>query len=129
MKKLGQRIREKREELGLTMEDLGQKMHVNKSTISKWERGAVESIKRSHVDELAQILHCSPEWLMGFDDKPEVKVVYPADGEEPVTAVVDHKPIIGNESQRAQRALLYKVALEVKPENLKTAIEILKSLI
>lgn len=66
---------------------------------------------------------------MGFDDKPEVKVVYLAEGEEPVTAVVDHKPIIGNESQRAQRALLYKVALEVKPENLKTAIEILKSLI
>lgn len=130
MKEMGKRIKQKREELGLTLEDLGRKLGVNKSTVSKWERGAVESIKRSHVDDLARVLHCAPEWLMGFESSPEVKVIYSADGVEPVTALVDvKKPIIGEESQRAQRALLYKVALEIKPENVQTAIEILKSLI
>ena len=80
MKQLGKRIRNKREELGLTAEDLGRKLGVNKSTISKWERAEVEHIKRSYINEMSEIFHCSPEWLMGFDGAPEVKVTYNADG-------------------------------------------------
>ena len=129
MKQLGKRIRSKREELGLTAEDLGRKLGVTKSTISKWERAEVEHIKRSYINEMSEIFNCSPEWLMGFDGAPEVKVTYNAEGQEPVTAVIDHQPIIGGESERSQRALLYKVALEVKPENIQTAIKILKALI
>lgn len=129
MKQLGKRIRSRRGELGLTAEDLGRKLGVNKSTISKWERGEVEHIKRSHLNEMCSILQCSPEWLMGFENAPEVTVTYNAEGHEPVNAIVDHQPIIGDESERAQRALLYKVALEVKPENLPAAIKILKALI
>lgn len=130
MKEMGKRIKKKREELGFTMEELGALLHVNKSTISKWERGAVDSIKRSHLDSLAYVLHCSPKWLMGFDDDSEVNIVYSADGAESVTAIVDtSKPLIGSESERAQRAMLYKIALDVKPENLQAAIDILKALI
>lgn len=130
MKEMGKRIKQKREELHMTCEDLGRKLGVNKSTISKYERGEITQIKRSHVDELAKILQCSPEWLMGFDTAKDVKVVYSADGHEPVEALVDiSKPVIGREAETAKRATLYKVALDIKPENLDVAIQILKSLI
>ena len=129
MKEMGKRIKQKREEANMTMEELGKKLGVTKSTISKYERGEISQIKRTHVEELSKILHCSPEWLMGFSESPEVKVVYSAEGAESVTAIVDTKPIIGSESERAQRAMLYKIALEVKPENLQAAIDILKALI
>lgn len=130
MKEMGKRIKQKREELNLTLEDLGKKLGVTKSTISKYERGEIQQIKRAHVEELSKILHCSPEWLMGFDTAKDVRVVYSADGHEPVEALVEvSKPILGREAEMAKRALLYKVALEVKPENLQAAIDILKALI
>ena len=129
MKTMGKRIKQKREELGLTLEELGQQLGVNKSTVSKWERGEVENIKRSLISKMSTIFHVAPDWLMGFEGSENVNLTYYVDGREPVHAVVDQTPIIGTESQKAQRALLYKVALEVKPENLQTAINILKSLI
>ena len=130
MKEMGKRIKQKREELNLTLEDLGKKLGVTKSTISKYERGEIQQIKRAHVEELSKILHCSPEWLMGFDTAKDVKVIYSADGHEPVEALVEvSKPILGREAEMAKRALLYKVALEVKPEYLQAAIDILKALI
>ena len=131
MKEMGKRIKQKREELNMTLEELGKKLGVTKSTISKYERGEIQQIKRSHVEELSKILHCSPEWLMGFDNAKDVKVVYSADGHEPVEALVEvnSKPVLGREAEMAKRALLYKVALDVKPENLQAAIDILKALI
>lgn len=130
MKEMGKRIKQKREEMGMTLEDLGKKLGVTKSTISKYERGEISQIKRTHVEELSKILHVSPEWLMGFDSAKDVKVVYSADGHEPVEALVEmSKPVIGREAETAKRATLYKVALDIKPENLQVAIDILKSLI
>ena len=125
MKTMGKRINQKREELGLTMEELGKQLGVNKSTISKWERGEVENIKRSLIWKMSAIFHCAPEWLMGFEGSQNVQLTYFADGKEAVNAIVDSAPIIGESSSRAQ---LYKVALDVKPENLQVAIDILKSL-
>ena len=125
MKTMGKRINQKREELGLTMEELGKKLGVNKSTISKWERGEVENIKRSLIFKMSTIFQCAPEWLMGFEGSGDVQVTYFADGKESVTALVDKTPIMGESSKRAK---LYKVALDVKPENLQVAIDILKSL-
>ena len=130
MKEMGKRIKQRREDLGLTLEELGRKLGVTKSTISKYERGEIKQIKRAHLEELSKILQCTPEWLMGFDNAKDVRVVYSAEGYEPVEAIVEtSKPIIGAESVKIKRAQLYKVALDIKPENLDTAIQILKSLI
>ena len=126
MEHIGDRIKKKREEHGLTMEDLGNKLGVTKSTISKWERGDVDNIKRSYIPKLAEILNVDPAWLMGFSPDDRVTVVYNAEGKTPFTAIVDQKPIIGESSKRAE---LYKVALDIKPENIDIAIQILKSLI
>ena len=130
MKTMGKRIAQKRDEYRMTCEELGAKLGVTKSTVSKWERGEVENVKRSHIAKMADIFHVTPEWLMGFENAKDVKVVYSADGHEPVEALVEvSKPILGREAEMAKRALLYKVALDVKPENLQAAIDILKALI
>ena len=106
MKTMGKRIAQKREERHMTMEELGAKLGVTKSTISKWERGEVEHIKRSYIDKLCDIFQCAPQWLMGFEGTEDVKITYFAENKEPVTAIVDKTPILGNSSKRAN---LYKV--------------------
>ena len=124
---IGDRIHQKRTECGMTLEELGEKLGVQRQAVSKWEKGEVQNIKRSYIAKMAEMFHCSPVWLMGFDDSEEVQLIYNAKGKEPITAIVDtREPIIGESNKRAQ---LYKVALDIKPENLDVAIQILKSLI
>ena len=125
---MGQRIHDKRKENDLSMEELGKKLGVGKGTISRWEHGEVENIKRSMIAEMAKIFGCDAVWLMGLENASNVKIEYTAEGHDPLKLTVDHQPIIGKSAEMAQRADLYKVALEVRPENIQIAIELLKSL-
>lgn len=65
---MGERIFSRRKELGLTMEELGNKVGVQKSAVNKWEKGIVENMKQSTIVALAKALECSPVWLCGFFD-------------------------------------------------------------
>lgn len=40
---LGEKIRARRQELGLTMEEVGKFVGVSKSTVMKWETGFIEN--------------------------------------------------------------------------------------
>lgn len=125
MQMLGARIHQKRKEMGMSLEELGDKLGVSRQCVSKWESNGVKNIDRDYIAKMAQIFHVSPAWLMGFESTDAVTVTYEAPGREPVKAIANQTPIIGASSLRAQ---LYDVAIQVKPENLQTAINILKSL-
>lgn len=126
MKTMGQRIRDKRKEYNMTMEELGAKLGVQKSAINKWEKGEVLNIKRSYIKEMAELFHVSPAWLMGMEDT-EAVVTYTAPDREPVSLFVDGHPIIGTNAPNL-KVDLFQAALEVRPENYAIAIQLLKSL-
>lgn len=125
MEEMGRRINQKRNECNLTLEELGKMLHVSKSSISKWENGQVEDIPRRHIAKMAEIFKCKPSWLMGMDDANKVTLTYSAPDKQTVKVTADGDPIIGESSLRAK---LYQAALNVRPENIETAIELLKSL-
>lgn len=125
MHKMSQRIHDKRNEMGWTMDELAQKLGVNKSSISKWENSQVDHIKRTYIAKMAELFHVKPSWLMGYDDEKDVTLTYVKPGAEPLTVHVDHQPIIGPTSKIAE---LYQLVLSIKPENYDLAINILKSL-
>ena len=126
MKELGARIREKRIDMGLTMSELVDKVGLQSSAINKYEHGDIKYIERDRIAKLAEVFHVSPAWLM-FGDETDVTLTYQAPGKEPITAIELHKsaPIVG---ESAKRAALYSAALNVAPQNLDVAIELLKSL-
>ena len=66
---MGDRIRSQRKFMGLTQDELAEKLGLKKSAIAKYENGRVENIKRSVIQEMARILDCTPSYLMGFDDE------------------------------------------------------------
>ena len=66
-----ERIRQARKDAGLTQEQLAQKLGVQHSVISKYERGRVVNLKREKIAELASALNVKPSWLMCMDDKKE----------------------------------------------------------
>lgn len=69
--KLYQRIKERREELGLSQDDLAQRMgYRSRSTIAKIESGK-NDIPQSKIVAFAKALNTSPEYLMGFDNQAD----------------------------------------------------------
>lgn len=62
------RIKERRILMGFTQEELGEKLGLQKSAIAKYENGRVENMKRSVIANMANILKCSPSYLMGWEE-------------------------------------------------------------
>lgn len=65
---MADRIKERRLQMAYTQEELAQKLGLQKSAIAKYENGRVENIKRSVIAEMANVLECSPSYLMGWDE-------------------------------------------------------------
>lgn len=64
---MGNRIKRLREEKGMTLEELGDKVGVGKSTVRKWETGMIANMKRDKIAKLADALDVSPGYLMGWE--------------------------------------------------------------
>lgn len=53
---LNEKLKARRLALGLTLEDVGNYVGVGKSTVRKWETGAIKDMKRSQIAKYAEIL-------------------------------------------------------------------------
>ena len=72
---IGDRIRKRREELGLTQEELAKKLgYASRSSVNKVEKSRELSNKK--VQLYADALKCSPGYLMGWDDIPAQTHIY-----------------------------------------------------
>ena len=70
MATLYDRIRSRRTELGLTVEELAHKMgYKDKSSISKIENGKAD-IPQSKIAAFADALETTPAYLMGWEEQP-----------------------------------------------------------
>lgn len=64
------RIKERRMALGLSYQDVADATGLSKSTIQRYETGAIRKVPINQIEELARALHTSPNYLMGWDDNP-----------------------------------------------------------
>ena len=65
---IGKLIKKKRLEKGLTLEKVAKSVGVGKSTVSKWERGAILNMKKDKIDALSLILGIDPlTFVYGID--------------------------------------------------------------
>lgn len=65
---LGEKIRKRRIELNMTMDDLGNAIGVQRSAINKYEKGMITDLKRSTIHALANALQVSPLYLLEDDN-------------------------------------------------------------
>lgn len=64
-------IRNRRIELGMTMKEVAKAVGVSEATISRWESGDIENMRRDKIASLAKTLKLKPEIIMGWDNVPE----------------------------------------------------------
>lgn len=66
---LGEKIRLLREKQSLTLEQVGDKVGVGKSTVRKWETGEIANMRRDKIALLSDALSTTPAYLMGWDEE------------------------------------------------------------
>lgn len=81
---IGERIKKRREELGLTQEELAQKLgYASRSSINKIELNE-RNLKQSKIKAIADALNTTPSYIMGWDGEEEPKNVISTTGVIPV---------------------------------------------
>lgn len=67
----GERIKQLRIARGMTLEELGQKVGVGKSTVRKWETGAIANMRRDKIAKLADALGTTIDDILGLESPPQ----------------------------------------------------------
>lgn len=111
MAEIGKRIRSKREELGLTQEELAARLgYKSKTTIAKIENGT-NDIVQSKVVDFAKALNTSVAYLMGWSEssypnKSDYSIVLDSDER----LLIERYKTLSEDSRK--RLLAYATALE-----------------
>lgn len=89
---MSERIKERREHLGLTQENIARHFDISREAVQQWESGATAP-RGKRLRELADLLHCSLQWLLSGEpsiletpDEPSVSTSPP--GYVPVQYIV-----------------------------------------
>lgn len=107
---IGQRIKQKREAQKLSLQSVADKLDVNRSSVMRWENGETGRIKLPMLERLAQILHTSPEYLMGYEeDSSSIIGQIPAPESVCLLPVLKTIPLPGDTPDR-QDILDYEIA-------------------
>ena len=68
---VGERIKQRRKELGLSADELAEKLNKNRATVYRYESSDIERIPAEVLKPLSEILQVSPEYLMGWSEEDE----------------------------------------------------------
>lgn len=70
----GERIKKRREQIGLTQVALADMIGESKQTIYKYETGIVTNIPSDKIELIAKALRVQPEWIMGWTDTESTEI-------------------------------------------------------
>lgn len=104
---LADRVRIRREELGLNQTELARKMgYKSRVSINKIEKG--RPISQKLIVRLAEALDVSPSYLMGWDDNPEAQAEFEASVlmDEDVMSVVYDYRCLNEEQKKAVKQMI-----------------------
>ena len=103
-KQVGERVKERRTELNLTMPELGKRIGVNKSTIQRYEADGVDPKRTMIINGLAEALLTTPEWLTGLSEDKEYdsKTLCEKDLEEHIKKYIDTVSTVVNREPHQQ---------------------------
>jgi len=67
------KIKKRRLELGLTLEEVAKAAGVSAPTILRYENGDIKNVRKDKIKALADALQLTPTYLMDWNEHPEIK--------------------------------------------------------
>lgn len=74
METTGDRIKKKRNDLGLTLVEVAEKVGVRDATIQRYESGEIKNIKQPILIKIAKVLNVSVGYLLGYETEDAHKI-------------------------------------------------------
>ena len=65
---VGERIKQRRKELGVSADKLGEALGKDRSTIYRYEKGDIEKLPLDILEPIAKMLQTTPQYLMGWEE-------------------------------------------------------------
>lgn len=90
---IGDRMRLRRKELGLSAEKVAERLGVSPATVYRYEKGDIEKLPGDILPTLSEILQTTPAYLMGWDESVSASAIPP--GFEPLPKMVK-RPLVGS---------------------------------
>lgn len=66
--KIYERIKQRRKEIGLSAEQVAEKLNVSPATIYRYEKNDIKKFPTEILEPLAKVLNTTPAYLMGWED-------------------------------------------------------------
>lgn len=70
---VGERIKRRRKELGMTADELADKIGKNRATVYRYESNEIENLPTTVLEPLLEALQTTPAYLMGWEDEEKNK--------------------------------------------------------
>jgi len=83
MSDIGKKLYNRRKELGLTLEEVGDAVGVGKSTVRRWENGMIKNMGRDKIVAVADALKMNPLELVPVQADTATRVAVVPEGKKP----------------------------------------------
>lgn len=123
---VGRRIKNRREELKMSVDELAALINKNRATVYRYEKGDIESLPTTVLKPLAKALKTTPEYLMGWDEEKEDNLGEYGENIEYLSK--NYPDLVGLYNQihaNEQLVILFDKAKKLEPEDLAQILKII----
>ena len=108
---VGQRIKKRRKELGISADELGKRLGKDRSTVFRYENGYIEKLPIDILKPIADALLTTPEYLMGWEEiqkKNDIlsDIILKLNADSELLAMVDKITRLGVDQREAVKSVL-----------------------
>lgn len=115
----GERIKKLRKSMGFSQVEFADRIGVSKQTLYKYENDIVTNIPSDKIEMIAIECHSSPTYIMGWDDVQ-------TSGQQ--SSYYDDETAKAHQEMYDDLHALMDAAKDARPEYIKSAIQLLKTL-
>ena len=123
--RIGERIKQRRLELGYTANMLAKMLNKNRATIYRYENGDIENMPIDVLEPLAKALNTTPAYLMGWNDSEQSVEPKPKDGYYTDPEAAEFAEYLRT---RPGARMLFSAAKDISKEDLEKAVEYIELL-
>ena len=105
-----ERIKERRKQLGLTADEVGEALGIDRATVYRYEKADIKKLPMYIIEPLARVLQCSPMYLMGWAGELTL-----TDMEKRL--IIDYRKLPKEEKSNIQKMIKYALAYTEKEKH------------
>lgn len=126
--RIGERIKQRRLELGYTADTLAKLLNKNRATIYRYENGDIENMPIDVLEPLAKALNTTPAYLMGWQEPHQQNESIISDQTEGYYVDPETAEFAEYLRTRPEMRILFSASRGISKEDMEKAVEYIELL-